>query len=139
MVEAVFPKVRDIVADVLVLEPEEINLHSRLIADLGAESIDFLDLVFQLEKEFDITIPRGKLEKDARGSLSDDEFERKGVITNKGMERLAIYFSECPKECFVTPIKVSEIPTLFTVETFCQLVVNSTAKQEKRQAEEATA
>lgn len=59
----VYPKVREIVADVLVIDVEEISLNSRLIADLGAESIDFLDLVFQLEKEFKIKIPRGQLEK----------------------------------------------------------------------------
>lgn len=59
----VYPKVREIVADVLVIDEDEVSQNSRLIADLGAESIDFLDLVFQLEKEFKIKIPRGQLEK----------------------------------------------------------------------------
>mgnify|MGYP001184040366 CR=1 FL=1 len=45
--ESVYPKVRSIIADVLVIEEEDITPDSRLIADLGAESIDFLDLVFQ--------------------------------------------------------------------------------------------
>ncbi len=49
-IEDVYPKVRTIIADVLVIDEEEVSLNSRLIADLGAESIDFLDLVFQLEK-----------------------------------------------------------------------------------------
>jgi acyl carrier protein len=65
-VESVYPKVREIIADVLVIDEDEITLNSRLIADLGAESIDFLDLVFQLEKEFSIKIPRGQLEKNGR-------------------------------------------------------------------------
>ncbi len=43
-VESVYPKVREIIADVLVIDEEAVSLHSRLIADLGAESIDFLDL-----------------------------------------------------------------------------------------------
>ena len=55
-VESVYPKVREIIADVLVIEEDEISLNSRLIADLGAESIDFLDLIFQLEKEFSINM-----------------------------------------------------------------------------------
>ena len=50
-IESVYPKVREIIADVLVTDEDDITLTSRLIADLGAESIDFLDLVFQLEKE----------------------------------------------------------------------------------------
>ena len=62
-VESVYPKVREIIADVLVLEEADVSLSSRLITDLGAESIDFLDLVFQLEKEFSVKIPRGQLEK----------------------------------------------------------------------------
>ena len=84
-VESVYPKVKSIIADVLVLDEADLSLNSRLIADLGAESIDFLDLVFQLEKEFSIKIPRGQLEKNARGPLSEQEFEQGGVLTEAGL------------------------------------------------------
>ena len=47
-VAGVYPKVREIIADVLVIDEEDISLNSRLITDLGAESIDFLDLAFDL-------------------------------------------------------------------------------------------
>jgi acyl carrier protein len=124
-VESVFPKVREIVADVLVLEEDEVRKDSRLIADLGAESIDFLDLVFQLEREFKIKIPRGQLEKNARGVLSEDEFEKAGVITDAGMAVLKTYLSEVPTDYFKANMKSNEIPSLFTVETFCKLVVNA--------------
>jgi acyl carrier protein len=126
----VYPKVREIVADVLVIDEEEISQNSRLIADLGAESIDFLDLVFQLEKEFKIKIPRGQLEKNARGFLAEDEFEKGGVLTAQGLEALKNYLSEVPADQFKTNMKVNEIPMLFTVETFCKLVVS--AKQEQQ-------
>jgi acyl carrier protein len=128
-VEGVYPKVREIVADVLVIDEEEIALTSRLISDLGAESIDFLDLVFQLEKEFAIKIPRGQLEKNARGDLAEDEFEKGGVVTMKGMYALKNYLNEVPVEYFKTNMKVNEIPTLFTVETFCKLVVAAVNEQ----------
>lgn len=128
-VESIYPKVKSIVADVLVVDEDEVELNKRLIADLGAESIDFLDLVFQLEREFDIKIPRGQLEKNARGELSDAEFEQGGVITEKGMVSLKNYLSEVPAESFKDSMKVSEIPTLFTVETFCKLVVNAQEEQ----------
>ncbi|KTC97595.1 acyl carrier protein [Legionella erythra] len=122
-VDSVYPKVREIIADVLVIDEEDVTKQSRLIADLGAESIDFLDLVFQLEKEFNIKIPRGQLEKNARGDLAEDEFEKGGVLTVKGMQALKNYLSEVPAEHFKTNLKVNEIPMLFTVETFCKLVV----------------
>ncbi|CAM2858589.1 acyl carrier protein [Legionella steigerwaltii] len=126
----VYPKVREIVADVLVIDVEEISLNSRLIADLGAESIDFLDLVFQLEKEFKIKIPRGQLEKNARGDLAEDEFEKGGIITEKGLKVLQNYLSEVPAEQFKPNMKVNEIPMLFTIETFCKLVVAAVKEQQ---------
>jgi acyl carrier protein len=128
-IEQIYPKVREIIADVLVIDEDEINLNSRLISDLGAESIDFLDLVFQLEKEFSVKIPRGQLEKNARGELSEDEFEKNGVITPAGLVSLKRYLSEIPESEFKSNMKVNEIPWLFTVETFCKLV--SSAISEK--------
>ena len=128
-VESVYPKVREIIADVLVTDEQEIALTSRLIGDLGAESIDFLDLVFQLEKEFSIKIPRGQLEKNARGDLPEDEFEKGGALTEKGMHALKIYLSEVPAEHFKANMKLNEIPLLFTVETFCKLVMTATSEQ----------
>ncbi|MDI9818718.1 MULTISPECIES: acyl carrier protein [unclassified Legionella] len=128
-IDSVYPKVREIIADVLVIDEEEIALNSRLIADLGAESIDFLDLVFQLEKEFSIKIPRGQLEKNARGDLAEDEFEKGGVITAKGMQALKNYLSEVPAENFKANMKVNEIPMLFTVETFCKLIIAAVNEQ----------
>lgn len=128
-VESVYPKIREIIADVLVIDEDEVSLNSRLIADLGAESIDFLDLVFQLEKEFSIKIPRGQLEKNARGDLAEDEFEKGGLLTTKGMQALKNYLNEVPGDHFKANLKVNEIPMLFTVETFCKLVVSAVHEQ----------
>ena len=128
-VETVFPKVRAIVADVLAIEEDDIHLSSRLIGDLGAESIDFLDFIFQLEREFKIKIPRGQLEKKARGTLEESEFEEGGVITEKGLQALKTFLSEAPAEAFKKKMKTSEIPLLFTVETFCKLVVSALAEK----------
>lgn len=125
----VYPKVREIIADVLVIDEDEVSLNSRLIADLGAESIDFLDLVFQLEKEFKIKIPRGQLEKNARGDLAEEDFEKGGVLTEQGLVALQAYLTEVPADQFKTNMKVNEIPMLFTVETFCKLVVSAKSEQ----------
>lgn len=126
----VYPKVRAIIADVLVIDEDEVSQNSRLIGDLGAESIDFLDLVFQLEKEFKIKIPRGQLEKNARGDLAENEFEKGGVLTAQGLVALQNYLNEIPADQFKTNMKVNEIPMLFTVETFCKLVVSALQEQQ---------
>ena len=127
--ESVYPKVREIIADVLVINEDDIQLNSRLIQDLGAESIDFLDLVFQLEKAFHIKIPRGQIEKNARGQLTEEEFEKGGELTHEGLASLKAYLSEIPESAFKAHFKVAEIPTLFTVETFCKLIVSALNEQ----------
>ena len=60
-VDAVFAKVADTIADALGCDLDEVKRDASLINDLGAESIDFLDIVFRLEREFGIRIPRGEL------------------------------------------------------------------------------
>ncbi len=122
-VNSVYAKVREIIADVLVIDQDDVALDRRLIADLGAESIDFLDLVFQLEKEFSVKIPRGQLEKNARGVLTEEEFAQNGILTDQGLLALKAYLNEVPESSFQANMKVNEIPLLFTVETFCKLIV----------------
>lgn len=128
-IESVYPKVTDIVADTLAIDKEKIKPDSSLVQDLGAESIDFLDLIFRLEREFNVKIPRGVIEKEARGSLSDAEFETNGVITEAGIKILKQFLSEVPEQRFKPNLKVAEIPTLFTVTTLCKFVLNAQARE----------
>jgi acyl carrier protein len=122
---AVFPKVAETMADALGCDVEDVKLDVPLIEGLDAESIDFLDMVFRLERAFKIKIPRGKIVENARGTLSEAEFEQKGVVTDTGMAQLKAYLSEVPAERFKSPMKVADIPRLFTPETFCKLVVQA--------------
>jgi len=124
-IDAVFPKVAQTIADALGCDLEEVTPQSSLIADLDAESIDFLDLVFRLEKGFGVKIPRGKIVEDARGPLPEAEFETKGVVTEAGLARLREFLSEVPAERIKTPLKAAEVPRLFTAETFCKVVIRA--------------
>src|SRR5882724_1606629 len=120
---AVFPKVAQTMADALATEPEKVKLEASLIDDLGAESIDFLDIIFRLERGFKVKIPRGKIVEQARGALSAAEFESGGVVSEAGVTRLKSFLSEVPPDRFPSPLKVAEIPKLFTTETFCKMVI----------------
>jgi len=122
---AVYPAVAKTIADALGCDVEQVKLDVSLIEGLDAESIDFLDLVFRLERAFKLKIPRGKIIEDARGDLPEAEFEQKGIVTDVGMQRLRSFLSEVPASRFVTPMKVADIPRLFTAETFCKLVVRA--------------
>ena len=118
-------KVTKVLVDALGVDDDEVTPGAVIRDDLGAESIDFLDMVFRLERAFKIKIPRGKIVENARGSLTEGEFEQKGVVTDTGMAQLKSYLSEVPADRFKTPMKVSDIPRLFTPETFCKLVVQA--------------
>jgi len=122
---AVFRTVAETVADALGCDLADVKLDASLIEDLDAESIDFLDMVFRLERAFKVKIPRGKIIENARGTLSEPEFEQKGIVTDAGMTQLRAYLSEVPAERFKTPMKVKDIPRLFTTETFCKLVLSA--------------
>ena len=124
-VNAVYPTVAETIADALGCEVSEVKPDASLIEDLGAESIDFLDMVFRLERAFKVKIPRGKIVENARGALSEGDFENKGIVTDTGLAQLKAYLSEVPAERFRTPLKVKDVPRLFTPETFCKLVITA--------------
>jgi len=120
---AVYPKVAATMADALGCDVEQVKLEASLIDDLSAESIDFLDIVFRLERAFKVKIPRGKIVEEARGDLSEAEFDKGGIVTDAGLARLKAYLSEVPAERFMAPLKSADIPRLFTTETFCKMVL----------------
>jgi len=122
-IAAVYPKVAQIIADALGVDVEVVTLDVPLIEGLDAESIDFLDLVFRLERGFGVKIPRGQIVEHARGDLSETEFEQKGLVTEVGLKRLREFLSEVPADRFQSPMKSVDIPRLFTPETFCKVVV----------------
>jgi len=124
-IAAVYPKVAGIIADALGVDAQQVKLDVPLIEGLDAESIDFLDLVFRLERSFGVKIPRGKIVEDARGDLPESDFEQKGVVTDAGLARLREFLSEVPAERFRMPLKSADIPRLFTTETFCKVVVRA--------------
>jgi len=124
-IDAVFPKVAQIIADALGCEVGDVKPKASLIEDLDAESIDFLDLVFRLERGFGVKIPRGKIVEDARGPLAESEFESKGVVSEAGLARLRSFLDEVPAERIKVPLKSADIPRLFTPETFCKVVIRA--------------
>ena len=118
-----FEKIQDIVAEALYCEKEQVTPNANLMSDLGAESIDFLDIVFRLEKSFGIKLPRGDIELRARGDLAEGDFEVHGVLQEKGLARLRLLMPEVPAEKIMTGLRIRDIATLFSVATFERMVL----------------
>ena len=124
-IAAVYPKVAQIIADALGADAAQVKLDVPLIEGLDAESIDFLDLVFRLERASSTILPRGILTPNARGDLPESDFEQKGLVTDAGLKRLREFLGEVPAERFRSPLKSVDIPRLFTPETFCKVVLRA--------------
>jgi acyl carrier protein len=113
--------VRTVVAEALARKVDDVRADSVLMADLGAESLDFLDIVFQIEQRFGIEITRGEMERAARGDMSEDEFAPGGVISERGLATLKILMPEAADR--IRPgLRPMEILSLFTVQTFVNIV-----------------
>lgn len=113
--------VRAVIATSLGKDIAEVALDASLMQDLGAESLDLLDIVFGIEKEFGIEITRGEMERAARGDMTDDEFAPGGVISDAGLARLRELMPEAAAR--IAPgLRAREILSLFTVQTFANMV-----------------
>ena len=84
--EEIFSKVQTALVDALGVDEDEVTPEATLIGDLGAESIDFLDIVFRLEKAFDIKIPRGELFPE--DILTSTQYVQGGKLTPEGIAEL---------------------------------------------------
>jgi len=115
-------RVRGVIADALCVDLEQITPEANLMRDFGAESIDFLDIMFRLEKEFHIEIPKGDIERRARGNLSDAEFSHDGQLTAAALANVREIFSEAKPEEIHSGLLFRDLPTLFTVTTIVNMV-----------------
>jgi len=120
----VWDKVVYCFAEALGLDDDEVTWDAKVIDDLGAESLDLLDIVFRLERTFDIKIPRGGIDENARLNTSiENPFEVDGVLTQRGLDGLAEAMPEVPAEELQLGLKAADIPLLFRVATFYRIVV----------------
>jgi acyl carrier protein len=111
-------KVRDAFVEALGVDEDEVTLDARVIDDLGAESLDFLDIVFRLERAFDIKIPRGDLERQVQESMGDDPYEVDGLLTERALRELREVMPEVPTHEIQPGLKAKDIARLFRVATF---------------------
>ncbi|MFC2140887.1 acyl carrier protein [Acidobacteriota bacterium] len=120
--EQIISKVKVSIAETVGIKQEEVTLDASVIDDLGADSLDLLDLVFQLEQEFDIRITRGEMESRAKETMPEEDFEVDGFLSEKAKDALKKSLPEVDASRFEGNIRKSEIPRLFTVRTFIKIV-----------------
>ena len=119
--EEIYSKVSATLMEALNVDEEEIKPTSTLQGDLGAESIDFLDIVFRLEREFAIKIPRGELFPESIFQ-GDPEFVQNGKVTEKGLSELRARMPYADLSKFEKNPEVRAISDLFTVDMITRYI-----------------
>ena len=118
--EEIFEKVQTALVDALGVDDDEVVADATLVGDLGAESIDFLDIVFRLEKAFEIKIPRGELFPE--DILTDGEYVQDGKVTEAGLEELRKRMPFANLEEFEKNPVVQDFGNLLTVADMCRFL-----------------
>ena len=113
--EEIFQEVQEVLVDALGVDDDEVEAEATLMGDLGAESIDFLDIVFRLEKSFNLKIPREELFP-AEGIMSDTEFVDNGKLTEKGLSELKARMPHTDFTKFENDPDINKMGDLFTVD-----------------------
>src|SRR5204863_1421118 len=116
----VFEKVRTCLVDALGVDDDEVTPEASITGDLGAESIDYLDIVFRLEKTFNIKIPRGELFPE--DILSNAQYVQDGKVTAEGLEQLKkrMPFADLTK--FESDPRVTSFGNMLTVQDLVNYV-----------------
>lgn len=119
--QQILQEVQGVLVDALGVDEDEVMPDATLMADLGAESIDFLDIVFRMEKAFGIKIPREELFP-AENILSNTEYISNGKLTQKGLEELKKRMPHTDLSEFTDDPNVNKIGDLFTVDALVNFV-----------------
>jgi acyl carrier protein len=119
--DEIYNKVSATLVEALNVDEEDIKPTSTLQGDLGAESIDFLDIVFRLEREFGIKIPRGELFPESIFQ-GDPELVQDGRVTPKGLEELRTKMPFADLTQFEENPDVGNLSNLFTVDLIARYI-----------------
>lgn len=111
--DEILATVTEVMVDALGVDPEDVTGEASLVADLGAESIDFLDIIFRLEKAFNVKVPREELFPE--NLTGNPNFVKDGVLTPEGVATLKAKMPYADMSKFEADPKVSSLVDLFTV------------------------
>jgi acyl carrier protein len=119
--EEIVPRVARCVAEVLALEPGQVRPESRLMDELGADSLDLVELMYLLEQEFDVTLSKDDMSLTAQLGLAEEQIHEQERLTPLALERLRERFPWA-RDLLVDGITRRHLGALVTVETFARAI-----------------
>lgn len=122
--DSIFEKVKLVIDESCGIESKDIQLNNTLFGDLEIDSIDMVDILFELESEYNIELKISDLEKRSKEELEGKPYEIEGVLTKEGLETLRANMTEVDPALFVEGLTVHQLMNLFTVHSLCKLVAH---------------
>jgi len=123
----IFEELKPLLVEVLGVPVEKIRLDSVLVSDLGAESIDLLDLSFRIEEKFRVRIEANEIEREARKRLPDGVYEQNGCLTEAALGEIRAALPELDASKLVKGLRKMDLPALLTVSFFVHLIARKLA------------
>lgn len=120
--DEIFDKVKEVLMDALAVDEDEVTPEASLRKDLGAESIDFLDIVFKLEQEFGFKVQQGEMFPE--NVTQDPSYVQGGKITPEGLAALKQRLPHMDLSEFEQDPQVDKVADYFTVDTVVRFVEN---------------
>jgi acyl carrier protein len=135
--EEIFRALAPLVVEVTGRKLEEVRPSSVLVEELGAESIDLVDLSFLIEERFGVAIEPNEFEKRVRGRIPDGAYERDGLLTGEALAALREEIPEIDPGRLRDGLRKADLPSLLTVEVFARLIAGKLASRPAGPAEAA--
>lgn len=120
--DEILEQLRPLLVEVLGVSPDAVRPASVLVRDLGAESIDLLDLSFRIEEQFKVRIEPNEVEQEAKRRLGDVAYEQDGVLTAAALDELRRALPELDAARLVPGLRKADLPSLLTVSFFVHLI-----------------
>ncbi len=120
--EEIYERLRPLIVEVTGVKPEEVRPGSVLVDDLGAESIDLVDLSFLIEEKFGITIESNEFEKRVRARTPGGVYEKDGMLIPEAIEELRKLLPELGEDKLRPGLRKADLPSLLTVSVFAHLI-----------------
>jgi acyl carrier protein len=127
----ILEQLKPLLVEVLGVAPDEIQPASVLVSDLGAESIDLLDLSFRIEEHFQVTIEANEIEREAKQRLPGGVYEKDGYLTEEALAEIRRAVPELPQDKLAKGLRKTDLPSLLTVGFFVHLIARKLAAKEQ--------
>ncbi len=122
-INEIFTEVVQVIEDSIGTPKEDIKLESTLFEELEVDSIDMIDILYDLESKYDVTLKVSDIELKAKEELGETPFDVDGVITKEGLDVLKKHMTEIDQNELTEGLTVHKLVQLFTVHSLCKIVL----------------